>query len=402
MAEMEFNTVDGFQGREVDILVLSTVRASEQSTSIHNIGFVADVRRMNVALTRAKLSLWIIGSARTLQTNEHWAALLKDAEERGLVTPITRPYSSAFKTKFNKDPAVESSRNHFKQLQHVEKIKAINGQADVQKKHSKDTYDRRIVVDKTCIDAMTGKNDLTPLAIIYVFSEHKSVIDGQNPLGTTDAAYAFAENNKSQNSKCLKSSVRDVIKIGSTSRKTGDKLIKVPKSMHGDNPCENLQRNSEKLKNVGGETQTQLNYTVSKESLESSKCEARQPTVGTRHRSSSLSLKEDVDNASSQVGRPKSTIIATKQGVGHNNDSRQVEKSKNTIIERKQQRDAVDALLSSALISSRKPESSLKKSLPVKRNLSSTNTEGHAMRPPKSRKGKQGFVSVSCALSNFT
>lgn len=392
MAEMEFNTVDGFQGREVDILVLSTVRASEQSTSIHNIGFVADVRRMNVALTRAKLSLWIIGNARTLQTNEHWAALLKDAEERGLVTPITRPYSSIFKKKFIKDPAVESSGNHFKQLQHVEKTKAINGQADVRKKHSKDIYDRRIMVNTTCTDTMTGKNDHTPLAIKYVFNENKRAIDAKNSLDTTDAAYAFAENNKSQNSKCLKSSVREVSKIGSASKKTGDKLIKIPKSVHGDNSCENLRRNSEKLKNVEGEPQTQLNYTAA--------CEARQPTVGTRHRSRG-SLKEDVDNASSQIGRPKNTIIATTRGVGDDKDSGRVEMPKNTIIERKQQRDAVDALLSSALISSRKPESSLK-SLPVKRNRSSMNTEDHAMRPPKSRKGTQGFVSVSYACSNFT
>ncbi|XAR49780.1 DNA helicase [Bertholletia excelsa] len=79
-AEMEFNTVDGFQGREVDILVLSTVRAAETRTTTskinsRSIGFVADVRRMNVALTRAKLSLWILGNARTLQTNQNWAAL---------------------------------------------------------------------------------------------------------------------------------------------------------------------------------------------------------------------------------------------------------------------------------------------------------------------------------------
>lgn len=61
-SDMEFNTVDGFQGREVDILVLSTVRAAGPCSAASginssSIGFVADVRRMNVALTRAKLSL---------------------------------------------------------------------------------------------------------------------------------------------------------------------------------------------------------------------------------------------------------------------------------------------------------------------------------------------------------
>lgn len=370
MAEMEFNTVDGFQGREVDILVLSTVRASERYTGINSIGFVADVRRMNVALTRAKLSLWIIGNARTLQANENWAALLKDTEERGLITPVTRPYSSTFKTKFNKDPAVESSGNHFKQLQHVEKIKAISGQADVPKKHGKDTYDRRIMVNKTSVDAMTGKNEHNPLAIKDAFSENKRAIYARNSLPTNDAAHAFADNNKIQNSRCLKSSVREVSKTGSASKNTGDKLIKIQKSVHGDNSNENPRHNSEKLKNV-------------------EKVEARQPTVGTKRRSSKGSLKDvrDVDNASSQVGRPKNTTADTKRDVGDvDNDSRQVEKPKNKIIERKQQRDAIDALLSSALISSRKPESS-RKSLPIKRNLSSMGTEGHATRPPKSRKG---------------
>lgn len=99
---MEFNTVDGFQGREVDILILSTVRASvssyrEQGSKSNSIGFVADVRRMNVALTRAKHSLWIIGNARTLQTNPHWCALVNDARERNLFMSVARPYGSAFK-----------------------------------------------------------------------------------------------------------------------------------------------------------------------------------------------------------------------------------------------------------------------------------------------------------------
>ena len=60
-ARIEMNTVDGFQGREVDVLIFSTVRATGGG-----IGFVADVRRMNVALTRAKLSLWIVGNRQTL------------------------------------------------------------------------------------------------------------------------------------------------------------------------------------------------------------------------------------------------------------------------------------------------------------------------------------------------
>lgn len=109
-SEIEFNTVDGFQGREVDILILSTVRASGQDGKGNtdgprgSIGFVADVRRMNVALTRARFSLWIVGNAATLQGSSHWAALLSNARERQVLYPVKKPYA------FRGGPPVHSTR----------------------------------------------------------------------------------------------------------------------------------------------------------------------------------------------------------------------------------------------------------------------------------------------------
>lgn len=80
--QIDFNTVDGFQGQEKDIIIFSCVRA-ENNTGV---GFLADIRRMNVALTRARSSLWIVGSVDALVSNKTWRDLFEDANKRNLVT----------------------------------------------------------------------------------------------------------------------------------------------------------------------------------------------------------------------------------------------------------------------------------------------------------------------------
>jgi senataxin len=63
------NTVDAFQGREKDIIIISCVRTE-------NLGFLSDYRRMNVAITRAKSFLWIVGSGRTLKRDKNWQGVV--------------------------------------------------------------------------------------------------------------------------------------------------------------------------------------------------------------------------------------------------------------------------------------------------------------------------------------
>lgn len=79
--DVEFNTTDAFQGRECEVIIFSCVRASN-----HGVGFLSDIRRMNVGLTRAKSSLWVLGNSRSLVRGEFWKKLIDDAHERNVYT----------------------------------------------------------------------------------------------------------------------------------------------------------------------------------------------------------------------------------------------------------------------------------------------------------------------------
>lgn len=70
------NTVDGFQGQERDIILISLVRSNEQG----NIGFLNDLRRMNVAMTRARMKLIIIGDSNTLCSHPFYRRLKRYVE----------------------------------------------------------------------------------------------------------------------------------------------------------------------------------------------------------------------------------------------------------------------------------------------------------------------------------
>lgn len=85
--DVEVDTVDSFQGREKDVVVFSCVRTAAINRGI---GFVRDVRRMNVGLTRARSSLIILGSAQALsEGSADWAELIEDASSRGCLISVS-------------------------------------------------------------------------------------------------------------------------------------------------------------------------------------------------------------------------------------------------------------------------------------------------------------------------
>jgi superfamily I DNA and/or RNA helicase len=113
MLNIKVATVDGFQGSECDIIILSCVRSHLRSTrgkssqggngvvfklncsnhslicstvqvgrTSNSVGFLEDYRRVNVALTRAKCSLWIVGNGEVLKSSELWWKLLQEIDFR--------------------------------------------------------------------------------------------------------------------------------------------------------------------------------------------------------------------------------------------------------------------------------------------------------------------------------
>lgn len=77
LPDIMVNTVDGFQGQERDIVYLSMTRSNDEG----EIGFLSDLRRMNVAMTRARKKLVVIGDSATLSVHPFYAGFINHAEK---------------------------------------------------------------------------------------------------------------------------------------------------------------------------------------------------------------------------------------------------------------------------------------------------------------------------------
>jgi ATP-dependent RNA/DNA helicase IGHMBP2 len=83
--DITVSTIDGFQGQERDVIYISLVRSNEKN----EIGFLSDYRRMNVAMTRARMKLVVVGDSGTIGENKFYKAFLDYADAEGT-------YSSAW------------------------------------------------------------------------------------------------------------------------------------------------------------------------------------------------------------------------------------------------------------------------------------------------------------------
>jgi len=82
--EVEVKTVDGYQGREKEVIVLSFVRSNGEG----ELGFLKDLRRLNVSLTRARRKLVLIGDSSTLSSHPTYKRLIEFVRERGTFTGL--------------------------------------------------------------------------------------------------------------------------------------------------------------------------------------------------------------------------------------------------------------------------------------------------------------------------
>ena len=97
--QIEVNTIDGFQGREMDIIVISAVRSFKDSQG-GSVGFLNSSQRLNVAITRAKCSLFVCLNADSLQKNPLWRELIEDAKQRSHYVPCNASLESQYLDNF--------------------------------------------------------------------------------------------------------------------------------------------------------------------------------------------------------------------------------------------------------------------------------------------------------------
>ncbi|NJE42884.1 IGHMBP2 family helicase [Thermococcus sp. GR6] len=88
--EIEVKTVDGYQGREKEVIILSFVRSNERG----EVGFLKDLRRLNVSLTRAKRKLIVVGDSETLSVHSTYKRFIEFVKAEGRFVEIGNDFKT--------------------------------------------------------------------------------------------------------------------------------------------------------------------------------------------------------------------------------------------------------------------------------------------------------------------
>lgn len=91
IGQISVNTVDGFQGQERDVILISMVRGNDDG----RIGFLNDLRRMNVAITRARMKLIVLGDTSTLTHHPFYHRLIDHISEHGRMVVVPKEPDSS-------------------------------------------------------------------------------------------------------------------------------------------------------------------------------------------------------------------------------------------------------------------------------------------------------------------
>ena len=147
-------TIDGFQGQECDIIILTTVRSNGNGS----LGFVTDCRRLNVAITRPKYSLLLVGNCNTLRTNDVWRSLIDSPKKQTI-----QEESPSVSTSIQNIAAAKSSGSNNKGIQ-MQLKKRQKGKAQAETKLSKGTG--KVGAIQPCLTASFTQIDIAaPLGI---------------------------------------------------------------------------------------------------------------------------------------------------------------------------------------------------------------------------------------------
>jgi len=139
--EIEVASVDAFQGREKDMIIISCVRSNEHQ----GIGFLSDPRRLNVALTRAKYACIVVGNPKVLSRHPLWNHLLHHYKENGCLVegPLTNMKQSLMQ--FSKPKVIANALNpgqHFMKTAMYDAREAMTPSRPLDSRSSPGEFDR--------------------------------------------------------------------------------------------------------------------------------------------------------------------------------------------------------------------------------------------------------------------